>query len=95
MIIERESHAEFHVGSATVNQTPVQLVGPGYIAYSAVELAADSTNSDVVYIGHANVSSSNGYPLAAGEKLKLKVTDPSKIWLIGGDDGQVVKWLMV
>lgn len=95
MIVERESHHEFRTGAVAVGTSPVQLASD-FTAAVGVELAADADNTKTVYIGHnGNVSAAVGYPLAAGEKLTIKVADPSKIWLVSSDDSQVVKWLIV
>lgn len=48
-----------------------------------IELRSMASGSDIIYIGHAStVTSSTGFPLAAGERVKLQADDPSRIWAI-------------
>ena len=37
----------------------------------------------------------DGYPLDAGEEVKIPIDDPSKIYVIGSADNQGVKWFAV
>lgn len=47
-----------------------------------VLVKALSTNSAEVYIGGSNVSTSNGYPLAAGEAVGLELADASDMFAV-------------
>ena len=58
-------------------QTPVNLTSAGTAQaigtglYKDVVLVADPANTGTLYIGGPDVDSTNGYPLAAGEKIAL------------------------
>jgi hypothetical protein len=96
MIIEKESHPEFHVGvNSDIDTTAEKLTDLSVTVRKYVYVKADAGNAGVVYVGKAGVSASNGYPLAAGEDVKIPVDDPSKIYVIGSQADQGVKWLAV
>lgn len=96
MILEKESHPEFHVGvNSDIDQVAEQLTTISVVARKYVYIKANAGNSGDVYVGRQGVSASNGYPLDAGEKVIIPVDDPSKIWVIGSADNQGVKWVAV
>lgn len=50
---------------------------------AGVLIKALSTNSETVYVGGSDVTTSNGYPLAASESVSLPIDDPSRIYIVG------------
>lgn len=96
MIIEKDSHPEFYAGAnADIDQVAEQLTTSSFAVRKYVYIKANAGNTGDVYVGLAGVSASNGYPLDAGEEVKIPVDDPSKIWVIGSADNQGVKWIAV
>lgn len=65
-------------GPATVTSAAARLVAetvlPDYAAWGGITLYADTTNTQIVYIGDATVSTSNGLPIAAGTAVTLQNT---------------------
>lgn len=96
MIIEKETHPEFYAGvNSDIDQTAEQLTDLSVPVRKYVLVKANAANTGDVYVGRAGVSASNGYPLDAGEEVKIPIDDPSKIYVIGSADNQGVKWLAV
>jgi len=60
-----------------------------------IHIKAMSSNTGEIYVGDVNVSSSNGYPLAAGEEVYLKLRDLSKVYLDTDTGGEGVKYIGV
>lgn len=61
-------------------------------AYSnGVVLKAASDNAGFVYVGGVGVTTSTGYPLAAGEPISYGVANSNQVYIVGADALQVVK----
>ena len=55
---------------------------------SGVTIKAEASNTGIMYVGTENVSSSDGFELAAGEQLFLEVANLTTVWLdcsVSGD----------
>lgn len=62
-------------------------------ALRSIAIFAPTTNTGTTYIGgDASVTSTNGFPLAAGDTITLDTTDTAGIWLIG-TSGDKVRYL--
>jgi hypothetical protein len=51
-------------------------------AGSGIVIKALAANSAAVFIGDEDVTTANGYGLAAGDSVSLNIDDPSKIWCV-------------
>ncbi len=47
-----------------------------------LRIKAAAGNSDIVYVGNANVSVSAGFELSAGEELFIAIDDPAKVYVV-------------
>lgn len=86
------SYAEFRASNLTVGTSPVQVSSSKVRVYGKVRLSAAAGNGGTIYVGNADVSASNGYPLLAGESVNIHVDDVSKIFIVASDPGQILKW---
>lgn len=85
---------EFHASATTVDETPIQLATGKPRLKKGVRIEAHADNTDNIYVGtSASVSASDGFPLDAGEFVDVPIDDLSKVWIVGGDTGQVAKWI--
>jgi len=50
---------------------------------NGVTIQALSTNSEIVYVGPAGVTSATGYPLAAGQAIAYNVANISSVYIVG------------
>lgn len=81
----------FGTKNVTTSGTAEQLDTATVNSY--VKIKALSGNTGDVYIGDSTVTTTNGYPLSAGEEIKLNVTDLSNISLDVDTDGEGVKYI--
>ena len=69
------------------------------LSTSTVPLVAGLTvksitgNGGVVYVGITGVTTSTGYPLAAGESVPVGATNPAEVFVIGSAGTQDVRWI--
>ena len=47
-----------------------------------LSIKAATSNSGMIYVGNAAVSTSVGYELSAGEELYLEIDDPAKVYVV-------------
>ena len=80
----------FFTGSKTgIETSAVALTSTELHCKRGIQILADSSNSNAVYVGNdssvtaGTAESTDGYPLAAGESIVLPVTDPNSIFVIG------------
>lgn len=79
--------SQYIVGTSAVQITPTPLA-----TRSSIGLKATTTsNIDAVFIGvTSSVTTSNGYPLFAGDTIQLDITSTGTLWAIGTSAGQKV-----
>jgi len=75
--------------SNTSSVTPVQLNSNQELKFGVTVLAL-STNSATVYVGNSGVTTSNGFPLAAGAGIQLAIDNLSKVYIVGSGS---VRWI--
>jgi len=52
---------------------------------NGVRVKADAGNGDNIYIGDSDtVSTTDGFPLDAGEEVFIPIDELGKVWVIGG-----------
>ena len=59
-------------------------------ANGGVSVKALAANTAIVYVGGSNLTTANGYPLAAGDAISLAVDDPSRVWAVAASGAQNV-----
>ena len=83
-------------GQVTVTTAGTAVQGPS-IPGEGWFIRALSANAGVVYLGNdgaADVASTNGYELAAGDQIYIEATpNLSQVWFDAAEDGDKVCWL--
>ena len=62
---------------------------------TGVYIKALAGNTDTIYVGGLTVTSANGYPLAAGEKLYLPIASTATIYLDSAVSGEGVAYFII
>ena len=94
-------HQFFHGRKSSVGTSAVQLTSTSTDASRGVLVKAADDNSGTVYVGNSSsvtadsADATDGFPLAAGEAVLVKVNNASRVYLIGSASGQKVFWLVV
>ena len=82
-------------GAITVGTSVVQGDDIAAAPDRAIVLVADSGNTGTVYVGHSSfVTTSTGFPLAAGTILQLNVDNLNDIYFVADAAGQVVRYIV-
>ena len=68
-------------GQQTVTTSAVAL--PSQALANGVVITAATANTGTVYVGPSGVTSSTGYPLAAGQSISYALANLSSIYIIG------------
>ena len=63
---------------------------PSQALVNGIVITANAANAGTVYVGPSGVTSSTGYPLAAGQSISYAVADLSSIYIIGTNTTDVV-----
>lgn len=66
----------------TSSVTAIEL-GSSQVLRFGVTVLALSSNAQTIYIGNSGVTTSNGFPLAAGAGLEVPVDNLNKIYIVG------------
>tara|TARA_Y100000310_G_scaffold328928_1_gene397899 strand:+ start:12393 stop:12692 length:300 start_codon:yes stop_codon:yes gene_type:complete len=74
-------HGQKTISAAGTAERLVSDVAPDKNCYIEITIKALTGNTNNVYVGDSDVSSSNGYVLDAAEQVTLKVKDLSTIYL--------------
>ena len=89
MLQVRETSAAKHLlyGRTVVSTSAIPLTavtGPCNrgVLIRAPGLAESDANSEIVYVGDENVTTSTGFPICPGAAIELPIIDPSKIYVI-------------
>jgi len=61
--------------------------------YRKVVVKANANNSGIIYIGNNTLTTSNGYPLAAGEQVEIAIDDTSQVYVVADTVDQNYSWL--
>lgn len=68
-------------GSATRLQTEANPAG-GFTLESGIKLKGHQDNTNFIYVGSSNVTSSTGFPLGPSEELFIEISNASKLYAI-------------
>jgi len=94
--MQNTTHEECFSDSGTVGTSPAALSTADYPVYDGVFVRADDGNAGTVKVGSvADIAAGRGYPLAAGESVKIKIDTISKLHVIGSEAAQAYTWLSV
>jgi hypothetical protein len=93
--IAREAAAGFLTGHGVAGVAKSQVATVQTPIEKYVEIKADLTNTNNVYVGVSNVLTTTGYMLDAGELIRIPVDDLSKVWVIGGAAAQGFSWIAI
>lgn len=58
-----------------------------------ISIRAAAANSGTIYVGGSGVTTSDGWPLAAGESVDIGVSRAEAIYLIASAASQAYRWL--
>ena len=76
--------------SYTVSTSVVAL--PSVSLTNGVVLMATSSNTGTVYVGGSTITSSTGFPLAAGQSVYYAVSNLSAIYVLGTNTSDTLKY---
>jgi len=98
----KDTHKEYLVGQVTVGTTAVQIPvaalannnhrGILIKAYGANDTAL---NTVPVFIGNAQVTVNDGFPLAPGESATIPITGEDAIYAVASASSQKIAWVVV
>lgn len=77
--------------------TAVRLAA-NQVCVDAVLVKAITANTGIMYVGddgNSDVSSTTGYPLAAGDQVILDVRNLNQVWVDASQNGEKVAWILV
>lgn len=81
------------VGNGTVGTTAEKVTGVGFACVRGVTVSTPEDNTNVVYVGRANVSATQGFLLKAGMSQKFEIDSSDDLFIVGGAADQVYSWL--
>jgi hypothetical protein len=81
--------------NSTINATtPTALTSTFTPVVGGIIIQAPAGNSQIIYLGGSNVTSANGFALAAGGSSPLlHINDVSKLYAISATGTQAVNWI--
>lgn len=88
-----------HAEKTSIGATALQLLATSLPIQVGIEIkAAVANGAGIVYVGNSDVTAggtdaTDGFALAAGERLFLAVDDVSKVWVIGSTTGLAICWI--
>lgn len=83
----------FSFGVATIGTTRAALAGSFTPLNTGITIKAPSGNSGTVYIGDSTVTTSNGYPLAAGDSVQVPASDLANVYAVASGAGQPIRFI--
>lgn len=84
---------DFKVDTLTVGTTATQFPITA-VPTRGVQLSASADNTGTIYIGKADVAAKS-YPLAAGDKIFLPISNLKDLYLLGSDADQGYSYIWV
>lgn len=79
-------------GAGTAGTAVAQLESSGRDLIQ-VSIRAMPSNSGTVYVGGSGVTTSDGWPLLAGESIDIGIDNTDSIYLIASAASQLYRWL--
>jgi hypothetical protein len=93
--IARESVEGFLTGHGTIGATKAAITIVITPVLKYVEIKADLTNTNNVFVGGLNVTTTTGYFLDAGEMVRIPINNLDKVWVVADAAAQGYSWLVV
>lgn len=91
-----QTHSESHSDAGTVGTSPAALSPLDFPVYDGVFVRADDDNEGTIKVGStADIEAGRGYPLSAGQSVKVKVDRLSRLRVVASEAGQAYTWLAV
>lgn len=84
-----------YTGKTTVSSAGTEVVLASSQAVYSVTVKALASNTGLIYVGGAGVSSTTGFQLSARDSVSLDITDLSTVWVDCAVNGEGVTWLAV
>jgi hypothetical protein len=82
MIQERQAQTIVNGKKTVTTATTAEALGAtANIPSGEIRIKAEATNTGIIYVGNASVAAANGFELAAGEELVLKVADLASVYI--------------
>lgn len=94
MDLNTDTSTFLQTGGGTVGTSAAQLTATSRKICHGVEIIPSSANADTIYVGSASTVTANGgdsttgVPLPAAGKI-FQIDDPSKLYLIASQSGQL------
>lgn len=93
--------AKARTGVITVTAAGTAVQGPQYPKAANDKLVwfvlkADPANTQNVFFGDngsADITTSDGFPLAAGEAMAVQVNSLNELWFDAAVDGEKIRWV--
>jgi len=75
--------------------TAATPIGEGYVSGSTFHLYASAGGNATIYVGGANVTTSNGYILHKGLPIVLQVPERVQLYAIATNAGEIISVLQI
>ena len=86
----------FKNGTETIGTSVGAMTSVNHSCSKGVTISVEFSNLGTIYVGYdSNVTSSNGFPLEAGDSMYLPIDNPNKVYCIADTAGQKVYWLAI
>lgn len=87
-------------GRKNITDTAEQLTLTDVLADFGIQIKADVSNSEEVFVGPANVTAgsafaTDGFPLGSGEGIFIPTRHPSGVFCVAPASGQKVFWMIM
>ena len=88
--------ARVYSGQITVTTAGTAVQGTSTVKYTGFFIRALSGNTGLVYVGNDgadDITSGNGYELAAGDQIYIEAPNLSDLWFDAATNGDKFSWL--
>ena len=92
--IEKPNASKVATGRVSVGTSATQFPDQAVPSGIAVVIVADSGNTDPIYIGGSNVTTTTGQELLAGDSIRLWVNNVNAIYAVAGVTGQYARYIV-
>lgn len=76
-----------------VSTTSAAVLTANNAATGAISFHANKANTGTIYIGSAGITSTTGYPLAAGDTVTLYVANTNLVYMLGTNTSDVLSFI--
>ncbi len=77
----------------SIGATALQIQSAATKLNTGLTIKALSTNTHIIYIGDSGVTTSNGFPLSAGNTVNVPVIDASTIYAVSAGTGDALAYI--